>query len=51
MPLASALLSRFNPRKVFVCGVLGFVVSFHQLMGFNLQVGFGDVFGPQFLLT
>ena len=49
MPLASQLMDRFDPRKVFVGGVLGFVVSFHQLMGFNLQVGFWDVFGPQFL--
>jgi DHA2 family multidrug resistance protein len=49
MPLASALLNRFDPRKVFVGGVLIFAISFHQLMGFNLQVGFWDVFGPQFL--
>jgi DHA2 family multidrug resistance protein len=32
-----------------VGGVLGFAVSFHQLMGFNLNVGFWDVFWPQFL--
>jgi DHA2 family multidrug resistance protein len=49
MPLASALMNRFDPRKVFVGGVLGFAFSFHQLMGFNLQVGFWDVFWPQFV--
>jgi DHA2 family multidrug resistance protein len=49
MPLASFLLTRFDPRKVFVCGVLGFAVSFHELMGFNLEVGFWDIFRPQFL--
>ena len=38
-----------DPRKVFVCGVVGFVLSFYQLMGFNLTVSFWDVFGPQFL--
>ena len=49
MPTASFLVSRFDPRKVFVCGVLGFVFSFYQLMGFNLKIGFWDVFWPQFL--
>jgi len=49
MPLASVLMNRFDPRKVFVGGVLGFVISFHQLMGLNLQVGFWNVFWPQFL--
>ena len=49
MPTASFLLNKFDPRKVFVGGVLGFALSFHQLMGFNLNVGFWDVFWPQFL--
>ena len=49
MPIASFLVTRFDPRKVFVCGVLGFVFSFYQLMGFNLEIGFWDVFWPQFL--
>ena len=49
MPVASALVGRFDPRKVFVCGVLGFALSFYQLMGFNLKVGFWDVFWPQFI--
>ena len=49
MPVASILVSRFDPRKVFVGGVLGFALSFYQLMGFNLNVGFWDVFWPQFL--
>ena len=49
MPMASFLVSRFDPRKVFVCGVLGFAFSFYQLMGFNLEIGFWDVFWPQFL--
>jgi DHA2 family multidrug resistance protein len=49
MPLASFLVSRFDPCKVFVGGVLGFVLSFYQLMGFNLKIGFWDIFWPQFL--
>ena len=49
MPVASLLVSRFDPRKVFVCGVLGFVFSFYWLMGFNLEIGFWDVFWPQFI--
>ena len=49
MPVASILVSRFDPRKVFVGGVLGFAFSFHQLMGFSLNVGFWDIFWPQFL--
>jgi DHA2 family multidrug resistance protein len=49
MPIASVLVTRFDPRKVFVCGVLGFVFSFYRLMGFNLEIGFWDVFWPQFI--
>jgi DHA2 family multidrug resistance protein len=49
MPMASVLVSRFDPRKVFVCGVLGFALSFYQLMGFNLKIGFWGVFWPQFI--
>jgi DHA2 family multidrug resistance protein len=49
MPVASVLVSRFDPRKVFACGVLGFAFSFCRLMGFNLMIGFWDIFWPQFL--
>jgi DHA2 family multidrug resistance protein len=49
MLVASVLVSRFDPRKVFVCGAVGFTFSFYQLMGFNLSVGFWDIFWPQFL--
>ncbi|MGO8787524.1 MAG: DHA2 family efflux MFS transporter permease subunit [Terriglobia bacterium] len=49
MPMASALASRFDPRKVCACGALGLSLSFFQLMRFNLGVGFWDIFWPQFL--
>jgi DHA2 family multidrug resistance protein len=32
-----------------VGGVLGFVISFYQLMGFNLNIGFWEIFWPQFI--
>jgi DHA2 family multidrug resistance protein len=49
MPIASVLVSRFDPRKVCACGALGLSFSFYQLMGFNLKVGYWDLFWPQFL--
>jgi DHA2 family multidrug resistance protein len=49
MPIASVLVSRFDPRKVCVCGVLGLSLSYYQLMGFNLKVGYWDLFWPQVL--
>jgi DHA2 family multidrug resistance protein len=49
MPIASALVSRFDPRKVCACGILGLILSFYELMGFNLSVGYWDLFWPQFL--
>ena len=49
LPVASVLVSRFDPRKVFACGVLGFTFSLYQLMGLNLRIGFWDIFWPQFL--
>ena len=49
MPVASSLVSRFDPRKVFVCGVLTFSFSFYRLMGFNLNVGYWDVFWAEFI--
>jgi DHA2 family multidrug resistance protein len=49
LPVSSVLVSRFDPRKVFACGVLGFTFSLYQLMGFNLRIGFWDIFWPQFL--
>ena len=49
MPIASLLVTRFDPRKVFVAGVLGFAFSFYRLMGFNLDISFWNVFWPQFI--
>jgi DHA2 family multidrug resistance protein len=49
MPTASFLVSRFDPRKVFVGGVLTLSLSFYRLMGFNLAIGYWDVFWPQFI--
>ena len=49
MPVAASLVNRFDPRKVSVCGVLIFSFSFYRLMGFNLNVGYWDVFWAEFI--
>ena len=49
MPIASALVAKFDPRRVCVFGVLVLTFSFYQLMGFNLRVGYWDLFWPQIL--
>lgn len=49
MPLAAALVAKFDLRKVFCAGVLTFAFSFYQLMKFNLQIGYWDIFWPQFI--
>jgi DHA2 family multidrug resistance protein len=49
MPIAAALVSRFDPRNVCACGALGLTLSYYQLMGFNLRIGYWDLFWPQFL--
>jgi len=49
MPLASFLVTRLDPRQVFVGGLFTLSASFHLLMGFNLNVTFCDVFLPLFL--
>ena len=49
MPLASFLVTKLDPRKIFVGGIFAFSASFYLLMGFNLNVTFWDVFLPLFL--
>jgi DHA2 family multidrug resistance protein len=49
MPIAAALVSKFDPRNVCVCGALGLSLSYYQLMGFNLGIGYWDLFWPQIL--
>ena len=49
MPLASYLVTKLDPRQIFVGGILTFSASFYLLMGFNLNVTFWDVFLPLFL--
>ncbi len=49
MPVAATLVNRFDPRKVCVGGVLTFSFSFYRLMGFNLNVGYWDVFWAEFI--
>jgi len=49
MPLVSVLVTKFDPRWVFIVGVLGVAFSFYLLMNFNLQIGYWDIFWPQFI--
>jgi DHA2 family multidrug resistance protein len=49
MALASFLVTKFDPRKIFLSGLLIFSYSFYMLMGFNLNVTFWNVFRPLFL--
>ena len=49
MPLVGFLVSKFDARKLFVIGILGFVGSLWKLMHFNLNIGYWDIFWPQFM--
>jgi MFS transporter, DHA2 family, multidrug resistance protein len=49
MPLVGAFMSRVDPRKLLVGGILGGSASLFLLGRLNLSVGYWDIFWPQFL--
>ncbi|MEN6473716.1 MAG: DHA2 family efflux MFS transporter permease subunit [Syntrophaceae bacterium] len=49
MPLAGWLYNRTGPRLLVVSGLLINVVSFYQLSALSIDVGFWDIFVPQFI--
>ena len=49
MPLVGAFMSRVDPRKLLVGGILGGSASLFLLGRINLSVGYWDIFWPQFL--
>ncbi len=49
MPIVGAILSRVDPRKVLVLGLVGASVSLFQFAALNLNAGYWDFFWPQFL--
>jgi MFS transporter, DHA2 family, multidrug resistance protein len=49
MPLAGRFYNRFGPRVLIGLGLLLNAISFYQLSVLSLNVGFWDIFSPQFL--
>jgi DHA2 family multidrug resistance protein len=49
MPVIGALLSRLDPRKVLITGLVLGATSTFQMARLNLNVGYWDLFWPQFI--
>ena len=48
MPLVGALVGRVDPRKLLSCGLVGGAITLFALGSLNLQIGYWDIFWPQF---
>jgi DHA2 family multidrug resistance protein len=49
MPVVGAMMSRLDPRKLLMGGIIGGSASLFLLGRLNLSVGYWDIFWPQFL--
>jgi DHA2 family multidrug resistance protein len=49
MPIVGQLMSRLDPRKLLIGGILGGSASLFLLGNLNLNVGYWNIFWPQFL--
>ncbi len=49
MPVVGAMMTRLDPRKLLMGGILGGSASLFLLGSLNLSVGYWDIFWPQFL--
>lgn len=49
MPAVGFLTAKFDARKLLVIGLLGAAMTLYMLGSLNLQVGYWDIFWPQFL--
>jgi MFS transporter, DHA2 family, multidrug resistance protein len=49
MPIVGAVMSRVDPRKLLVGGIVGGAISLFLLGELNLNVGYWSIFWPQFL--
>ncbi len=49
MPVVGTVLSRFDPRKVLVAGLLGASWTLYALSKLSLEAGYWDIFWPQFI--
>src|SRR5881296_2446646 len=48
MPIIGILTTRLDPRKLLIGGLIGGSITLFQLGSLNLQVGYWDIFWPQF---
>ncbi|HYR85369.1 MAG TPA: DHA2 family efflux MFS transporter permease subunit [Terriglobia bacterium] len=48
MPVVGFLIAKFDPRKLLGFGLIGGAISLFALGSINLQVGYWDIFWPQF---
>jgi DHA2 family multidrug resistance protein len=49
MPIVGAMMSRVDPRKLLIGGIVGGAISLFLLGDLNLDVGYWNIFWPQFL--
>ena len=49
MPIVGAMMTRLDPRKLLMGGIVGGSASLFLLGRLNLSVGYWDIFWPQFL--
>ena len=49
MPIVGSIMTRFDPRKLLALGIVGCGGSMFLLGNLNLNVGFWNLFWPQFL--
>jgi len=49
MPIVGAMMTRLDPRKLLMGGIVGGSASLFLLGSLNLSVGYWDIFWPQFL--
>ena len=49
MPIAGRLYNRTGPKVIIATGLMLLILSFHQFSSLSLNVGYWDIFIPQFL--
>jgi MFS transporter, DHA2 family, multidrug resistance protein len=49
MPIVGAIMTRYDPRKLLVVGIIACVISLLILGSLSLDVGFWNIFWPQLL--
>ncbi len=49
MPIVGAIMTRFDPRKLLMVGMIACAISLIYLGSLNLNIGFWNIFWPQFL--